>query len=148
MQEAAEGTWAAPACLGSADPTGEDFAPCWMLNLVEIAGFSSRAAHQQRVLPVPLCLAASLELMLEKNTAASVDAQFSPASLLGGRNGDPVLGPPLEGNEELSLERGSCSVGLLPRPLYIGVTHPGGLWQGWGSGRGSVAHPELPAAHS
>lgn len=78
VQEAAEGTWAAPACLGSVDPTGEGvfsiLALCWVLNLVEIAGFDSRATHQQPVLPVTLCLAASLELRLEENTAASVDA--------------------------------------------------------------------------
>lgn len=73
MQEAAEGTWAAPACLGSADPTGEDLAPCWMLNLAEIAGFPSRATQQQLVPPVPPCLTASLELMIKENTAACVD---------------------------------------------------------------------------
>lgn len=73
MQEAAEGIGGAPACLESADSTGEDLALLWMLNLVEIAGSASRATRQQPVPPVPLCLAASLELMIKKNTAACVD---------------------------------------------------------------------------
>lgn len=73
VQEAAKGIWGAPARLRSADPTGEDLALCWMLNLVEIAGLTSRATHQQPVPPVPPCLAASLELMIKKNTAACVD---------------------------------------------------------------------------